>query len=94
MSGPPKCRTCGKIEWRHICLGAIPDEPKRKKQADPVANTKPEPIIEPIKPKRVANVVVHKVANRHGKYADLDKRRKYMRTYMADWRARKKAKSI
>ena len=35
------------------------------------------------KPEMVANVV----ANRHGKYADLDKRRAYMRAYMAKRRA-------
>lgn len=21
---PPTCRTCGKAEWRHRCLGAVP----------------------------------------------------------------------
>jgi hypothetical protein len=23
-SGPPKCKTCGKVEWRHLC-GGVPE---------------------------------------------------------------------
>lgn len=34
-------------------------------------------------PKVVANVVANAVPSRHGKYADAEKRRAYMRAYMA-----------
>lgn len=25
---PPKCKTCGKAEWRHVCAGAVPAGPR------------------------------------------------------------------
>lgn len=28
--GPPKCRTCGKAEWRHVCGGLPKDLAARK----------------------------------------------------------------
>lgn len=28
-SGPPKCKTCGTTEWRHIC-GGLPDEVRNR----------------------------------------------------------------
>lgn len=23
IMGPPKCKTCGKVEWRHVCRGTV-----------------------------------------------------------------------
>jgi hypothetical protein len=30
--GPPKCRTCHKVEWNHTCAGPV--EPTAKKKRD------------------------------------------------------------
>lgn len=47
-----------------------------------VANKEPEK-------KKVANTVTVKVANKHGVYADKEKRRDYMKNYMRAKRAKK-----
>lgn len=32
---PPKCRTCGVIEWNHTCRGALKDARKLAKAKPP-----------------------------------------------------------
>ena len=71
----PKCKFCGKEEWRHVCGGL----------ATKLSTTKPE--------KRVANVKTE-VANRHGKYADQEKRKRYMRELMNLRRALATGKAV
>jgi hypothetical protein len=38
---PPKCKTCGKIEYRHVCSGAaLITERTMKAPARPITKTK------------------------------------------------------
>jgi len=77
------CVWCKRETYRHLldghrgCLVAN----RVAGRADLVAN---ESVV-------VANAPVELVANRHGKYRDLDRRREYMRKLMARRRAERKA---
>lgn len=43
----PKCRTCGKVEWGHVCSGSPKDLPKVIIVRADKIETKPRPVAEP-----------------------------------------------
>ena len=75
----PKCRLCGKLHWG-VCEGAkgsVINELREK-----IVHTTPLVV-------HKEEVVVHEVVHtKHGKYADLEKRKAYRR----EWMRRKRAK--
>jgi len=40
---PPKCRSCGKIEWQHICKGPAAPLALRGRASKPPKVAKPKP---------------------------------------------------
>ncbi len=73
---PPKCRACGISEWNHVCGGLTEKSP-------------------PKVPKKGKNSLEERLAVLEAKVAVLaerlvptDKRREYMREYMAQRRAK------
>ena len=71
----PKCRLCEKSHWG-LCERVAIKVSIVKDLREKVANIKP---VVANKEELVANVVAN---SRHGKYADLEKRRAYQREYM------------
>lgn len=77
------CVRCGKETFRHLLDGHVSCLVVHRvaNRADLVAN---ESVV-------VANKPAELVANRHGKYRDLARRREYMRVLMARRRAEKRS---
>ena len=74
---PPECRSCGAVEWRHVCAGAVsaPSRVTSKVVVDAA-------IVKPVKPAEPAR------SNRlTWRERDPEAYRTYMREYMARRRA-------
>ncbi len=71
---PPKCKICGKAEWRHLCAGAPPVLVPPKEKPDP---TKAVP---------GAMTIEDRLDEIESRLDQLETRKKYQREYMREYR--------